>query len=691
MSPPDTITFLNGMASLVNLGLTHCSEGFGTYVTYYKDPRNENPQSRRQCGRSLVLSDPKKTLRKDGLKQVRTKTGWMFQTADGKKTGVTWKSTPGGTRGDSDGWLSWQPTSMKPREIVEQMDLLLTGGRLSGINKQVIYGTLQNMWQRNATAVISARGDGRCWTQPGKPSKHPSICDSRCIATHPQMHTGTVERRDVRCCSNTAKGHGPTHAQNWGWSTDYRDTSTNKRCRSVVKYPLFVASFISPDYNDGKPQPRDQKKQRGCQRRLTYKEAVAVCTKDGARLCTQTEVEAGCTSSSDHCGMRGPIWTSTPCTMHTQKEILRLGQKMLVGAAEFHATNDPRPTGKLRPPPKQVASKKRPYKATVVVYQSGGADSFNVVVPHSGCHGKDMYAEYLAVRGPGLALGKHELLPLKSLRKGSQPCDIFGVHHKFPLFQTLFNAGDLAWVANMGSLIEPVSKLEIKKKLKRVPRQLFSHNTQTEQAQSVHPQNLGAKGILGRLVDVLTTQSNPYRTGMFSIAGKAKAVEGKAKAQIIHARVGVAKFVDYNRVGVAYRNLSSTESSSLFANMFAETLDETLKASKTLGKWLDSAKLKSGRLSPGGGLLGQLTQVARLISIRDKTHNERDVFYVRADGSWDTHQSEKDSMYKTLAPSMNGALTSFVAEMKAQGMWDNVAIATFSDFGRTMTSNGLGT
>merc|ERR1719265_1170463 len=114
-------------------------------------------------------------------------------------------------------------------------------------------------------------------------------------------------------------------------------------------------------------------------------------------------------------------------------------------------------------------------------------------------------------------------------------------------------------------------------------------------------------------------------------------------------------------------------------------------ASKTLGKWLDSAKLKSGRLSPGGGLLGQLTQVARLISIRDKTHNERDVFYVRADGSWDTHQSEKESMYKTLAPSMNGALTSFVAEMKAQGMWDNVAIATFSDFGRTMTSNGLGT
>ena len=37
------------------------------------------------------------------------------------------------------------------------------------------------------------------------------------------------------------------------------------------------------------------------------------------------------------------------------------------------------------------------------------------------------------------------------------------------------------------------------------------------------------------------------------------------------------------------------------------------------------------------------------------------------------------------------ALSTFVAEMKALGVWDNVALQSLSEFGRTMTSNGRGT
>ena len=46
----------------------------------------------------------------------------------------------------------------------------------------------------------------------------------------------------------------------------------------------------------------------------------------------------------------------------------------------------PQPTGK-------------PYKAVVTLYLSGGADSFNMLVPHSGCAAKDLYSEYALVRG----------------------------------------------------------------------------------------------------------------------------------------------------------------------------------------------------------------------------------------------------------------------------------------------------
>ena len=40
---------------------------------------------------------------------------------------------------------------------------------------------------------------------------------------------------------------------------------------------------------------------------------------------------------------------------------------------------------------------------------------------------------------------------------------------------------------------------------------------------------------------------------------------------------------------------------------------------------------------------------------------------------------------------MNNALEDFVAEMKAQGIWNKVTVVSASDFARTLTSNGKGT
>jgi uncharacterized protein (DUF1501 family) len=44
-----------------------------------------------------------------------------------------------------------------------------------------------------------------------------------------------------------------------------------------------------------------------------------------------------------------------------------------------------------------------------------------------------------------------------------------------------------------------------------------------------------------------------------------------------------------------------------------------------------------------------------------------------------------------LHTALDDALDAFSREMKAQGVWDNVTVVTTSDFGRTLTSNGLGT
>merc|ERR1712146_114983 len=59
-------------------------------------------------------------------------------------------------------------------------------------------------------------------------------------------------------------------------------------------------------------------------------------------------------------------------------------------------------------------------------------------------------------------------------------------------------------------------------------------------------------------------------------------------------------------------------------------------------------------------------------------------------GGFDAHSMVESQMETSLAH-VDEALASFAAEMKAQGLWDQVTIMQTSEFGRTLTSNGDGT
>ena len=185
-----------------------------------------------------------------------------------------------------------------------------------------------------------------------------------------------------------------------------------------------------------------------------------------------------------------------------------------------------------------MQSQGRDYKATVLIYLDGGLDSFNMLVPVANC-AYDLYSMYQQVRGETLALSQSS--SDIGVPSGTQPCDTFGIHEQLPLFEQLWNDGDLSFIANIGSLIEPLASVdEYKRAEKAIPSQLFSHNTQTKQAQSVHAQNPSSKGVLGRMIDALKTQDPaPFRTNAFSIAGNMKAVEGEAAA-MIDRKTGVA-------------------------------------------------------------------------------------------------------------------------------------------------------
>ena len=128
--------------------------------------------------------------------------------------------------------------------------------------------------------------------------------------------------------------------------------------------------------------------------------------------------------------------------------------KFLTMSAEFHATNlnGDRVEGaggsrRVAPPP--PVSLERPFKAVVVVFMPGGADSFNMLMPHSNCGVKgakegsgtgDLHAEYIKVR-TNAAIKKADMLPIDVKTGVKQPCGTFAQHPKMKNMQALWKAG----------------------------------------------------------------------------------------------------------------------------------------------------------------------------------------------------------------------------------------------------------
>jgi uncharacterized protein (DUF1501 family) len=154
------------------------------------------------------------------------------------------------------------------------------------------------------------------------------------------------------------------------------------------------------------------------------------------------------------------------------------------------------------------------YKALVCLFLAGGNDSFNMLVPRDAT----AYAEYSTVRGGtgggGLALDINtELLPITST---GQAYPDFGIHHHLPFLQTRYNAGNLAFVSNVGTLIEPTSLAQYNAGTTLTPVGLFSHADEQVHWQTLVPQVRGAgpKGWAGRVADLMAEANLGGSVGM---------------------------------------------------------------------------------------------------------------------------------------------------------------------------------
>jgi uncharacterized protein (DUF1501 family)/uncharacterized protein (DUF1800 family) len=365
-------------------------------------------------------------------------------------------------------------------------------------------------------------------------------------------------------------------------------------------------------------------------------------------------------------------------------EAIRHILKLLVVTPEFetntynHITDDARQPENTLPPPQG-----RAFKALVIVFEAGGSDSFNILVPHSNCPEKDMYSEYQTVRA-GAAVAKDSLLPIQ-VPSSTQPCDTFGIHPAMPNLHSMYNDGDALFTANVGVLIEPVTQEQYLQGTARLPPSIGAHNIMSRSAQNMHAQSVSANGVLGRIADALTKVDPAFPVGLFSMVGNQKAVQGPVPASFISGPSGVVRLQELQKLQEGLGNITAFKTNSLFGESQAELLFSSLNSTETLGQLL--AETQTNVSFGITGLGTQLQQVARLIKALPSIGYERALFFTSASG-FDTHFTfELDQIFKEV----DDGIGNFMQEMKLQGRWDDVAVMSFSEFGRTMTTNGAGT
>ena len=316
-------------------------------------------------------------------------------------------------------------------------------------------------------------------------------------------------------------------------------------------------------------------------------------------------------------------------------------QSLIVTSPEFHATNIVRRTGSERPSPTSPQASNKGYKAVVYVLLSGGADSYNMLVPHT-CSstnksGQTLREQYTAERTTVAFTDAERTRIIDAI---GQPCEQFAVHQNLEIVERLYKGGDLAFFANAGVLNNPVTKANYIKVTKTT---LFDHNSMQREAQRIDPfDRVPASGILGRTCDVLATKGfNPIPITVEDITIATAGKPGIAIAPLSVSSTGTGTFnpkpkketFDPLQIMRGLNGASQLQS-SIYGETWSNGFFQALYDADTVRD--DLSKVKLTQTWDSGAYSRRLQTVASLISAHIYRGTDRDVLFVDLSG-WDHH------------------------------------------------------
>jgi uncharacterized protein (DUF1501 family) len=324
------------------------------------------------------------------------------------------------------------------------------------------------------------------------------------------------------------------------------------------------------------------------------------------------------------------------------------------------------------------------YKALVAIFLFGGNDGNNLLVPNDDAG----YASYARARS-ALALPRASLLPIQP-RSGGRA---YGLHPSLPKLRAHFLAQRAALIANVGTLVQPLTRDQAVNGSAPMPPNLLSHEDQQLQWQTAQlgpVQDSGWGGLMaGRLQQLSPLAKFPPAVTLAGASPFCDAPEIRSAAVSSDGTTPITGIDpnDGSPLAAAMKDLLAADTAQELVRLASQRTATAFGDAKILAEALAAAPPLATQF-PATDLGQQLLQIARVTQVRQTLGLNRQVFFASIDG-FDTHGDQLASQGPLFA-ALDDALDAFVTATVELGIANQVTTFTLSDFGRTLQANSSG-
>jgi uncharacterized protein (DUF1501 family) len=192
------------------------------------------------------------------------------------------------------------------------------------------------------------------------------------------------------------------------------------------------------------------------------------------------------------------------------------------------------------------------------------------------------------------------------------------------------------------------------------------------------------------MADCLSQANATGTVGMnISLSGTNILQSGNRTFPYITSPRGAVQLTEYESDPITKYAIDSALSRE-YRNLYQRTLASRTQSSINTAILFEEAtnSIQLTEQFPATGTGNNLKAIARILGARSPLGMDRQVFFLRK-GGWDNHNEvllKQASLFKEV----DDAIGAFWRELGHLGLQDDVVLFTASDFGRTLTSNGLG-